>query len=46
MVILYILSFFQAVLHPEQDRILTIRETARIQGFPDYYRFSGTVKER
>ncbi|KAH7668771.1 DNA (cytosine-5-)-methyltransferase protein [Dioscorea alata] len=36
----------QAVLHPEQDRILTIRETARIQGFPDYYRFSGTVKER
>ncbi|XP_015575099.1 DNA (cytosine-5)-methyltransferase CMT2 isoform X2 [Ricinus communis] len=29
-----------------QDRALTIRECARLQGFPDYYRFSGTVKER
>ncbi|KAH7576430.1 hypothetical protein JRO89_XS01G0063300 [Xanthoceras sorbifolium] len=35
-----------AVLHPEQDRVLTIRECARLQGFPDYYRFCGTVKER
>ncbi|KAJ9707388.1 hypothetical protein PVL29_002413 [Vitis rotundifolia] len=36
----------QATLHPEQDRVLTIRECARLQGFPDYYRFRGTVKER
>ncbi|XP_022145325.1 DNA (cytosine-5)-methyltransferase CMT2 isoform X2 [Momordica charantia] len=36
----------QVALHPEQDRVLTIREYARLQGFPDYYRFSGTVKER
>ncbi|ONI05789.1 hypothetical protein PRUPE_5G024100 [Prunus persica] len=36
----------QAILHPEQDRILTLRECARLQGFPDYYRFCGTVKER
>nr|ALF12303.1 chromomethylase 2 [Nicotiana benthamiana] len=36
----------QAVLHPEQDRVLTIRECARLQGFPDFYRFSGTPKER
>lgn len=36
----------QSVLHPEQDRILTIRECARLQGFPDYYQFCGTVKER
>ncbi|KAK9928176.1 hypothetical protein M0R45_025322 [Rubus argutus] len=36
----------QIVLHPEQDRILTLRECARLQGFPDYYRFCGTVKER
>ncbi|XP_021907892.1 DNA (cytosine-5)-methyltransferase CMT2-like isoform X1 [Carica papaya] len=36
----------QAALHPEQDRVLTIREYARLQGFPDYYRFRGTVKQR
>ncbi|XP_057415926.1 DNA (cytosine-5)-methyltransferase CMT2-like isoform X2 [Lotus japonicus] len=36
----------QAILHPVQDRVLTVREFARLQGFPDYYRFSGTVKER
>ncbi|XP_012573783.1 DNA (cytosine-5)-methyltransferase CMT2 isoform X2 [Cicer arietinum] len=36
----------QVVLHPEQDRVLTIREFARLQGFHDYYRFCGTVKER
>lgn len=36
----------QVALHPEQDRVLTIREYARLQGFPDYYRFSGSVKER
>ncbi|KAH9612715.1 hypothetical protein KSS87_000485 [Heliosperma pusillum] len=36
----------QAILHPEQDRVLTIREFARLQGFPDYYKFCGSVKER
>ncbi|KAL1224749.1 DNA (cytosine-5)-methyltransferase CMT2 [Cardamine amara subsp. amara] len=36
----------QALLHPEQDRILTIRECARLQGFPDYFQFCGTIKER
>ncbi|XP_059306579.1 DNA (cytosine-5)-methyltransferase CMT2-like [Lycium ferocissimum] len=36
----------QAILHPEQDRVLTIREYARLQGFPDFYRFTGTLKER
>ncbi|KAL5732034.1 DNA (cytosine-5-)-methyltransferase [Ranunculus cassubicifolius] len=34
------------ILHWEQDRVLTIRENARLQGFPDYYRFSGPVKEK
>ncbi|XP_050375342.1 DNA (cytosine-5)-methyltransferase CMT3-like [Argentina anserina] len=34
------------ILHPEQDRVLTIRENARLQGFPDYYKLCGTVKER
>ncbi|XP_043696207.1 DNA (cytosine-5)-methyltransferase CMT2-like [Telopea speciosissima] len=36
----------KVTLHPEQDRVLTIREYARLQGFPDYYRFCGTLKER
>ncbi|XP_027180268.1 DNA (cytosine-5)-methyltransferase CMT2-like [Coffea eugenioides] len=36
----------QAILHPEQDRVLTVRECARLQGFPDFYRFCGTIKER
>ncbi|XP_023516647.1 DNA (cytosine-5)-methyltransferase CMT3-like isoform X1 [Cucurbita pepo subsp. pepo] len=36
----------QAILHPEQERVLTIRENARLQGFPDYYKLFGPVKER
>ncbi|TMX03560.1 hypothetical protein EJD97_015750 [Solanum chilense] len=36
----------QSVLHPVQDRVLTIRENARLQGFPDYYKLTGPIKER
>eukprot|EP00249_Psilotum_nudum_P006108 c19462_g1_i1 orf=456-3056(-) len=36
----------QVILHPEQDRVLTIRENARLQGFPDYYKLFGPVKQR
>ncbi|KAM7255527.1 hypothetical protein ACFE04_008425 [Oxalis oulophora] len=36
----------QIILHPLQDRVLTVRENARLQGFPDYYKLMGNVKER
>ncbi|KAK7829396.1 dna (cytosine-5)-methyltransferase 3, partial [Quercus suber] len=36
----------QAILHPVQNRVLTIRENARLQGFPDCYKLCGPVKER
>ncbi|XP_010472460.1 PREDICTED: DNA (cytosine-5)-methyltransferase 2-like [Camelina sativa] len=32
--------------HPEQDRIITVRECARSQGFPDSYEFSGKIKHK
>ncbi|KAL3814578.1 hypothetical protein ACJIZ3_015846 [Penstemon smallii] len=32
--------------HPEQDRIVTVRECARSQGFPDSYKFSGTILQK
>ncbi|KAA8549624.1 hypothetical protein F0562_001358 [Nyssa sinensis] len=36
----------QTILHPLQSRVLTIRENARLQGFPDYYKLLGPIKER
>lgn len=35
-------SFF----HPTQDRIISIREAARIQSFPDHYQFSGSITQQ
>ncbi|KAI3871705.1 hypothetical protein MKW92_050053 [Papaver armeniacum] len=36
----------QPILHPTQDRVLSVRENARLQGFPDWYRLFGEVKQR
>lgn len=34
------------VLHPEQHRVVSVRECARSQGFPDSYRFYGTILDK
>lgn len=34
------------IIHPNQDRVLTVRENARLQGFPDYYRLFGPTKKK
>lgn len=30
-------------IHPEEDRVITVREAARLQGFPDCHRFHPTI---
>lgn len=34
------------VLHPEQHRVVSVRECARFQGFPDSYQFYGKMRDR
>lgn len=34
------------VLHPEQNRVVSVRECARSQGFPDSFRFYGNILDR
>jgi DNA (cytosine-5)-methyltransferase 1 len=34
------------VFHPDQDRIVSVRECARAQGFPDAFRLSGNVHQK
>lgn len=39
--------FFQGrVLHPSQNRLISVRECARSQGFPDSFRFYGTIIDK
>lgn len=45
-IIIKLILCIQAILHPVQDRVLTVRENARLQGFPDYYKLCGPIKER
>ena len=33
-------------IHPEDNRPLTLRECARIQTFPDWFRFQGNTSEK
>ncbi|KAF4355170.1 hypothetical protein F8388_019940 [Cannabis sativa] len=35
----------QIIIHPEQDRVLSVHELARLQGFPDFYKLSGPIKQ-
>jgi DNA (cytosine-5)-methyltransferase 1 len=38
--------YWGCVIHPTQDRVISIRESARAQGFPDTYRLAGSMTAR
>ena len=41
-----IASHCSRFVHPSEPRVLTARETARLMGFPDYFRFFGSETEQ
>lgn len=34
------------VLHPNEDRVISVREAARAQSFPDHFKFCGKINEK
>jgi DNA (cytosine-5)-methyltransferase 1 len=38
--------YWGTVFHPEQERVISVREAARAQGFPDAVRFCGPLSAR
>ena len=38
--------YWGRVIHPEQDRLISVRECARAQGFPDWVQFRGKTSEK
>ena len=39
-------GFQGRVLHPEENRIISVRESARAQGFPDWAEFYGGIMDK
>lgn len=35
-----------AYIHPNQDRAISVREAARLQSFPDWFQFSGSMTDQ
>lgn len=42
----FCVHFQGRVLHAEQHRVVSVRECARSQGFPDTYRFFGNILDK
>jgi len=38
--------YWGRVIHPTQNRVISVREAARAQGFPDLVKFEGSIKEQ
>jgi DNA (cytosine-5)-methyltransferase 1 len=34
------------LIHPQQNRLISVREAARLQSFPDWFRFSGSISQQ